>query len=170
MSDRIRRANPQDVAWLGSVELAAATLFPPGRIPDPGEVTDASELAEACANGLLFVADADGVPVGFATCCVEGEHLHLDELAVHPDDGRRGLGRRLVTRVIEEAAARSLAGVSLTTFADLPWNGPFYTSMGFRAPPEPALGDFLREALASERARGLTNRVAMIYSIGEERT
>lgn len=161
MTYRIRCAVPEDVPLLSAVELAAATLFPAGRIPDPDEVTATDELHEARAEGLLFVADRDGIPVGFATCSVEGEHLHLDELAVHPDHGRRGLGRRLVARVIEAATERRLRGVSLTTFADLPWNGPFYAAMGFRILSDGEQTDLLREALRRERDRGLTNRVAM---------
>lgn len=170
MAYRIRPAMPRDVPLLGEVELAAAVLFPAGRIPDPDQVTDESELAEACAEGLLFVADHDGVAVGFATCSVEGGHLHLDELAVHPAHGRRGLGRRLVEQVIEEAARRELAGVSLTTFADLPWNGPFYAGMGFRSLADDELNDFLRDVLALERGKGLTQRVAMVHSACGETT
>ena len=161
MSYGIRKALAADVSLLGEVELAAAVLFPAGRIPDPDEVTPPAELDEARADGLLFVADLDGVPVGFATCSVEGDRLHLDELAVHPDHGRRGLGRRLVEAVIDEASARGLAGVSLTTFADLPWNGPFYTAMEFRTLSEAELDGPLAAALAHERARGLTSRIAM---------
>lgn len=169
MTYRIRRAIPRDLPLLGVVELAAAVLFPAGRIPDPDAVTDEAELAEASADGLLFVADRDGAPVGFATCSVEGEHLHLDELAVHPDHGRRGLGRRLVETVLREAAERKLAGVSLTTFADLPWNGPFYAGMGFRTLADDELDGFLHEVLARERAKGLTQRVAMVYPISRLR-
>ena len=167
MSDlHVRLATTNDVPHLADVELAAAVLFPAGRIPDPDQVTAESELAEACAEGLLFVADRDGVPVGFATCSVEGAYLHLDELAVHPDHGRRGLGRRLVAAVIDAAAQRRLDGVSLTTFADLPWNGPFYAGMGFRTLADAELNDFLRDVLALERRKGLTQRVAMVRPTG----
>lgn len=165
MSYRIRKAQMRDVELLGDVELAAAALFPDGRIPDPDEVTPESEFADALADGLLLVAARHGAPVGFALCAIEGDRLHLGELAVHPDHGRRGVGRRLVQAVIDEAAARDLRGVTLTTFADLPFNGPFYESMGFRAMREADLDDGLREALAQERARGLTERIAMFRQV-----
>jgi len=165
LSYRIRKALEQDVELLGEIELAAAALFPAGRIPDPDEVTAASEFADAQADDLLLVAARDGSPVGFALCAVEGDRLHLAELAVHPDHGRRGVGRRLVQAVIDEAAARGLEGVTLTTFADLPFNGPFYQSMGFRVLPETELDSGLRGVLAHERARGLTERIAMLRTI-----
>ncbi len=170
MTYRIRPGQPGDIPRLAEVELAAALLFPVGRVPDPDQVVPEPELAEACTDGLLFVADLHGSPVGFAICSVVCGCLHLDELAVHPDHGRRGLGRRLVQRVIDEAASRALHGVSLTTFADLPWNGPFYTRMAFRTLEDGELNDFLQGVLAAERAKGLTRRIAMIRPIGDDRT
>jgi GNAT superfamily N-acetyltransferase len=162
---RIRQAIPADLAHLAGVERAAARLFPPSRIPDPDAVTPLDELEEARSDALLFVADLDGAPIGFGTCSISDGRLHLDELAVHPDHGRRGLGRRLVETVIEAARDRGLAGVSLTTFADLPWNAPFYESLGFRVLAEAELDRFLAETLAGERRRGLTERVAMLFAL-----
>lgn len=163
MSYRIRRALVHDLELLGEIELSAAALFPAGRIPDPDEVTSTSEFADALADDLLFVATRNGTPVGFALCAIANGRLHLGELAVHPDHGRRGVGRRLVQAVIDEAASRRLSGVTLTTFADLPFNGPFYESMGFRAVRESELDSGLRETLAQERARGMTDRIAMLF-------
>jgi len=51
---------------------------------------------------------------------------------VLPGHGRRGLGARLLARVCAWAQAQNHAAVTLSTFCDVPWNGPFYRKHGFR--------------------------------------
>ncbi|MEM8769985.1 MAG: GNAT family N-acetyltransferase [Pseudomonadota bacterium] len=184
----LRAATMDDVLKLPAIELAAGKLFPAERIPDPDAHLPIAELERACRSGGLFVAvlaasapvgdGADPIhgaapvdagpdqPVGFAVCEESAVTLHLLELSVHPDHGRRGLGRRLVTRVVEEAAARGLEAVTLTTFADIPWNAPFYAAMGFEVLSEQDLTAFLAGALEEERALGLTERVARVILRG----
>jgi ribosomal protein S18 acetylase RimI-like enzyme len=161
MNRLIRFGNRADVPLLGAIERAAGQLFPAGRIPDPDSCFPVSLLAQAADRELLFVVEVAGTVVGFATCTPVAGRLHLDELSVHPDHGRRGHGRALVETVIDAARTRGLDGVSLTTFADIPWNGPFYASMGFETIAEAALDAPLTEALTHERAIGLSGRVAM---------
>ena len=164
-AERIRPGTRDDVALLGDIERAAGRLFPAGRIPDPEHAHPLHLLEQAADSELLLIAEADGQVVGFGVCSLAGDRLHLDELSVHPDHGRRGYGRALVQRVIEMAASRGLEGVSLTTFADIPWNAPFYASMGFEPVPEEGLDQPLADALAAERAAGLTERVAMFRAV-----
>lgn len=103
-------------------------------------------------------------PVGFAYVkLLEAGAAHLEELDVHPDHGRRGLGRRLVTAVCEWAAARRYESVTLTTFRDIPWNMPFYASLGFEEIPAAALSAALASVVEDEVRRGLepSRRVVM---------
>jgi hypothetical protein len=44
---------------------------------------------------------------------------------------RRGLGGALVSTVCTWARAQGCPTVTLTTFRDVPWNGPFYQELGF---------------------------------------
>lgn len=168
MKSTIRHCLPDEVGDLAEIERAAGRLFPPERIPDPEDAYPVALLQNACRNGLLYVADAGGTVAGFATCTEVSGRLHLDELSVHPDHGRQGFGRRLVAEVIEAAEARGLSGVSLTTFSDIPWNGPFYTSMGFQTLSEEGLDETLAAALANERQSGLTERIAMFRPVQKE--
>jgi ribosomal protein S18 acetylase RimI-like enzyme len=96
---------------------------------------------------------------------VDGEG-HLDELAVTPAHGRRGVGRALVDEVLAWSAARGLPSVTLTTFRDVPWNGPYYEKLGFEAVTEltPALQTLLDQG---ERRWGLdpSLRVVMRRSL-----
>ena len=66
-------------------------LFPLGRLPDPDDVMPLEELAKAQDNGLLLVAVWEGAIAGFAALQVSGDRLHLAEMAVYPDYGRRGI-------------------------------------------------------------------------------
>jgi GNAT superfamily N-acetyltransferase len=87
----------------------------------------------ACAEGRIWTALAsDGNPVGFAITIREADTAYLHEMDVHPAHQRKGLGRRLIGRVVDWAQSQRLAGVTLTTFEHLPWNAPYYLELGFR--------------------------------------
>ncbi len=159
-------ARAQELAQLPAIEAAAASLFPPGRLPEPNlMMTDAQFLAAMNAE-LLLVARVDDQPVGYALCAPEGTALHLEEVSVHPDFGRRGIGRQLVLAVLGLAAAGNFDTVTLTTFSDLPWNAPFYQSLGFAviadlASPADSAPAHVLDHLRQEAALGFTHRVGM---------
>jgi len=70
------------------------------------ETTSLEALQTAQREGHLWVALTDDVPVGFAHAeLIARDAVHLEEIDVHPDHGRRGLGAKLVLRVCEWAAA-----------------------------------------------------------------
>jgi ribosomal protein S18 acetylase RimI-like enzyme len=162
MEYKIRSAAECDIVGLGDIERAADRLFPAGRIPSSDSTYPLESFARALRDGLLLVAEVDAV-VGFAVAWEAENALHLGGLAVHPDYGRRGIGRDLVIAVIAESARRCLAGVTLTTFEDLKWNGPFYEQLGFRTLAPPETSSTLAAILSSEAAAGMRRRVAMLY-------
>ena len=127
-------ARPRDLARIPAIELAAATLLR-GHAPDSvlTEVTGIRQLRAAQRDGRLWVALADRLPVGFAHVELrEPDSVHLEELDVHPLHGRRGLGTRLVQAAFKWAGQHGYRSVTLTTFRDVPWNGPYYARLGFR--------------------------------------
>jgi hypothetical protein len=73
---------------------------------------------------------------------------HLEQLSVRRVAMRRGIGRRLLARAIEWSAHRPLW---LTTYAHLPWNRPFYESVGFAVVPEPACPPSIVQILDEQR-------------------
>ena len=91
--------------------------------------------------------------VGFAHLLEQDGHAHLEQLSVLPRLGRRGLGRMLVSAVLREAGARGHREVTLRTYADVPWNAPFYTRCGF-VETEPRTA-FLRRLIDVEESLGL---------------
>lgn len=48
-----------------------------------------------------------------------------------------------------------LPELRLTTFAEVPWNGPYYARLGFEVLPAERLTEGLRAIRATEAAKGL---------------
>jgi N-acetylglutamate synthase-like GNAT family acetyltransferase len=104
------------------------------------------------------------VPVGFAHLeLIDRDGVHLEEIDVHPEHGRRGLGTKLVLQVCQRAASIGYGSVTLTTFRDVPWNMPFYARLGFGVVPPDQLSLALRAVVEHETRRGLdpSRRVVM---------
>jgi GNAT superfamily N-acetyltransferase len=161
----ITAARREDITRLAAIELAAARLLA-GHAPESvlSETTSLDGLKQAQREGRLWVALADDVPVGFAHVeLIEPNAAHLEEIDVHPDHGRRGLGAKLILSVCEWAASHGYESVSLTTFRDVPWNLPFYARLGFRVVPSEHVSASLRAIVDDETRRGLepSRRVVM---------
>jgi len=156
---RVRPARASDLPHLTRIEGAADALFVE-LFRDPGWAPPTPGEERARTAGFLLVADdgapgAGGAPVGFAHVLEEAGEAHLEQLAVHPDHGRRGLGSALTRAALAEAARRGYAVLSLCTYADVPWNAPFYRRLGFAEVPDARLTPFLRGLRDHERALGL---------------
>jgi GNAT superfamily N-acetyltransferase len=150
-------ARPRDLPRLPAIELAAARLLE-GHAPESvlDESTSIEDLGAAQVDGRLWVALADDEPVGFAIVEMLADDLpHLDEIDVHPDHARHGLGTALVRAVCDWTAAHEYSEITLTTFRAVRWNMPFYARMGFEPVPEREQRPALREVVDGETARGL---------------
>ncbi len=137
----VRPATADDIPALQAVAVAANRRFRDHddpriseRADDPPYGTDA--LTRAIGDDRVWVAvddrsDADGDVIGFSVGWAFDGEAHLDEVAVHPEHGRRGVGRALIDAVIEWALDRGLPSITLTTYRDVPWNRPYYERLGF---------------------------------------
>ncbi|UMG91656.1 GNAT family N-acetyltransferase [Nocardioides sp. TF02-7] len=152
MTARVRPAEPADLPRLAVVEGAADGLFAE-LFGDPGWDPPTSGEARAAEPGFLLVAEADGVVVGFAHVLDLAGHAHLEQLAVHPEHSRRGHGTALVRAALAEARRRGHDELTLSTYADVPWNAPYYRRLGFRELHE--LPPHLERVREHERAIGL---------------
>jgi GNAT superfamily N-acetyltransferase len=112
--------------------------------------------------------DQAGDVVGFAFVDLVDAAAHLCEMDVAPDHARQGIGTALVEAIAAWAAARGLTALTLTTFARLPWNAPFYEKLGFRTLPAGEITSGLARIRASEAAAGLDpdERVVMRRELG----
>jgi GNAT superfamily N-acetyltransferase len=122
----VRPARPTELAELIEVEIAADRLFPLagyGTVPPP-----ATEEELRAAEALLVSGDP---PVGYARLEVVDGRAHLEGLSVRPRFMRQGRGSELVLAACDWAATKGFAEITLCTFAEVPWNGPFYAKLGF---------------------------------------
>jgi len=161
----ITGARRQDLTRLAAIELAAARLLA-GHAPESvlNQATSLEVLEEAQRAGHLWVVLADDLPVAFAHVdLIERDAVHLEEIDVHPEHGRRGLGTKLVLEVCRWAASNGYGAVTLTTFRDVPWNLPFYARLGFDVVALERVSAPLRTIVEDETRRGLdpSRRVVM---------
>ncbi len=167
----IRAGREDDLDALPEIERQAGRLFAEaGWDTSIFSVIPVEKHREYCLAGRLWIAaDAQDQPVGFAVASIIDGHVHLDELDVHPDHGRRGLGRRLVEQVCGWAREAGFEAVTLLTERDLPWNAPFYARLGFVILPDDALTPGLCALRAEEVRIGLNpaTRVVMLYATME---
>jgi GNAT superfamily N-acetyltransferase len=166
---RITQAREEQLAVIPGIEHAAATMFSEADLP-PGIrylVTDMQTLREAQRQQRLWVAVSGDDVVGFAYVTVMDGQAHLEEMDVHPDHGRRGVGTRLVEQAVRWARNEGYARLTLVTFAHLPWNAAFYEKHGFRRMPYDSLGEDILAMLAEEGAAGIdvSRRVAMSLKV-----
>jgi GNAT superfamily N-acetyltransferase len=124
----IRPARAEEMVLLPAIEAAADTVFEPlgiGPLPGPGTRQD---FADA-----LIVLVAGDPPVGL--CRIDGigisKGAHLEQLAVHPDHAGQGLGRALLRAGCAWAEQQNFEEITVATYRNVPWNGPFYASEGF---------------------------------------
>lgn len=163
----IGRPRAHELPDLPGIELAAGAMFPLEDLaPNLRESgLPLSFLEHASSAGRLWVARTvePSLPVGFAAIILLDGSAHLHQLDVLPGHGRRGVGRALVHHVAEWSYASGFASLTLTTFRHLPWNAPFYESLGFSEITDRDLGPELRATLAEEVEKGLdpNKRVAM---------
>lgn len=140
------------------LEHAASQMFLAMSYPEIArEVpTTIAEFAHWLEIGSLFVAvDDSDQSVGYAIVHELDGDAYLHEIDVHPDHVRWGIGRRLIDEVHRWAVERGYHRVVLSTFADVPWNAPYYARLGFREIPSDQLSSALVEIRRREQTAGL---------------
>lgn len=160
----IRPATPAELPLLARIEAEGDEQFAEWFGRPTGWDPPSSGNWRARQPGFLLVT---GSPVfGFAHVIEADGHCHLEQLCVARRQQGSGHGRALVLAVKAEAAASGYAEVSLFTYADVPWNAPFYRRCGFveREPVAP----FHVRLRAVEQQRGLDRlgrRVLMVAPV-----
>ncbi|MFD7645566.1 GNAT family N-acetyltransferase [Kitasatospora sp. NPDC059795] len=163
---RVRTVQVEELSVLQEIERAAGRWFHEVGMPEIAEDEPLSveELTQYVDSGLAWVAvdDADR-PLAYLIAERVDDALHVEQVSVHPDAARQGVGRALLEHAAQVAAAEGLPALTLTTFAEVPWNAPYYERCGFRPVPAERLGPELREVRAREAAHGLDRwpRLAM---------
>lgn len=158
----VRVARPDELEMLPALERAADQLFATVGI---SPVFEPATVAEYAAAAVVLVAGDP--PVGSARLSGLDGTAYLQQLSVHPDRARRGIGRALLEAACGWAVGQGYRAVTLITYRDIAWNGPFYASAGFV--PLDELGAGLaaewRHDQADRPAR-YGARVAMVRHLG----
>ena len=153
----IRPGAPDDVEALRELERAAGEPF---RALGMDAVADdepptAAELLRPLRAGAVRVVPQGGRIAAYLIAEPLDGTLHVEQVSVHPDFARRRLGRALLEDAAATARRAGLPALTLTTFVEVPWNGPYYERCGFRWLAEEELTPGLRAVRETERARGL---------------
>jgi ribosomal protein S18 acetylase RimI-like enzyme len=155
---RIRDAGAADLPAMREIERAAGTLFAEigmREIADD-EPPSLEELARYQRDGRAWVAEDDaGRAVAYLIADLVDGDVHVEQVSVHPAAARRGIGRALLDHAAGYAAARGAGALTLTTFAEVPWNAPYYARCGFRVIPDAELSPGLSAIRDRETAHGL---------------
>jgi GNAT superfamily N-acetyltransferase len=162
---RIRPALLADIPQLIAVEQSAAQAFL--QLPDLAWLATTEGLDEGAHNAFIITSgswvaeDDQGDALGFVCLSLEGQTLHIHELSVRLQSQGQGVGRQLLDQACAVARHRGALALTLTTFTQVPWNGPFYARYGFEVLDQQQIGARLQGILATERAHGLSGRCAM---------
>ncbi|MFE5804766.1 GNAT family N-acetyltransferase [Streptomyces sp. NBC_01232] len=154
----IRTARLEELPLLQDIERAAGRCFRDIGMPEiaDDEPLTIDELAPYRQAGLAWVSvDAADAPGAYLIAeYVEG-NLHVEQVSVHPDRARRGLGRGLLEHLAAFARHEDVPALTLTTFTEVPWNAPYYARCGFRLLEDAGLPPGLRDIRDREAAHGL---------------
>ncbi len=154
----IRQATEADLPVLQDIERSAGQVFHGFGMTDIAndEPPSLAELRRYCSAGMAWVSvDAADRPVAYVLAEIVDGNLHIEQISVHSDYARRGIGRELIEHLATLATTRGISALTLTTFTEIPWNAPYYERCGFRTITEADSGPELREIRQAEAARGL---------------
>ncbi|MGH3905307.1 MAG: GNAT family N-acetyltransferase [Pseudonocardiaceae bacterium] len=154
----IRIVGVEDLPAVQDIERAAGRCFHDIGMSEIAEMEPPTLDELACYQhaGRAWVAvDGNDRPVAYLIVDVVDGNIHIEQVSVHPDSARRGIGRSLLDHVAHLAAADAVPALTLTTFAQVPWNAPYYVRCGFQYLDEAELTPGLRAIRRSEAARGL---------------
>jgi GNAT superfamily N-acetyltransferase len=161
----IRTASSTDLAHLQVIQMAAGAAFRDIEMVDiadnPPMPIDALARYQQARHAWVAVNRLDQ-PIAFVLIGIVDACAHIEQVSVHPDHSRQGIGRTLIDHVGAWASGQGLRALTLTTFREVPWNAPYYQRLGFRELTE-GLTTGLAALMAAETASGLdpATRVCM---------
>lgn len=154
----LRPAREDDLPLLREIERAAGRSFAEigMHLVADDEPPSVEELRRYADAGRAWVrTDGADRPVAYLLADVVDGCAHLEQVSVHPDAAGQGHGRELVDHLVAWAREQGLPAVTLTTYRDVPWNGPYYRRLGFDPIAPAELTPGLREVRREEAERGL---------------
>ncbi len=154
----IRAVSLDELPLLQDIERAAGQCFRDIGMPEiaDDEPLPLEELARYQQAGQAWVAVNDtDIPVAYLIADRVDGNLHVEQVSVHPDSARRGVGRLLLDHLANHATGEGAPALTLTTFTEVPWNAPYYARCGFQLLDDGRLAPGLRKIREREAAHGL---------------
>lgn len=147
----IRSARQSELDDLARLEVQAGELFHSvGLSAVADHVPDQQALSRSQRQGLVWVAEESERVTGYVVATVLDGNAHIEQVSVAPTHARRGIGRRLMAHLETWGRRNDRPATTLTTFRDVPWNGPYYRTLGYRELPGAEIGRELAAAMQHE--------------------
>jgi ribosomal protein S18 acetylase RimI-like enzyme len=132
----IRKARSEDIPLLGPVERSAAEIFRTvnlGSLADDETTVAPSILATmADSNHLLVAVNESDQPIGFVGGMNIDGNFHIVEISVAQAVQGKGVGSALMAEMTRQVKEEKFMVMTLTTYRNVAWNGPWYKKLGFQ--------------------------------------
>ena len=165
----IRPAGLADLDDLATLEVAAGQVFCSIGMPEVAEhAPDMNALRNCQKLGQIWVAEVNVEVAGYIVAIVVDGNAHIEQVSVSPAYAPQGIGRRLMGHIEAWGRDHELPATTLTTFRDVPWNGPYDQRLGYRMLKVSEIGTELAAAIEHESSLpGIDGslRCAMIKAI-----
>jgi GNAT superfamily N-acetyltransferase len=149
-------AGDDELGVLREIEAEAGEAFAHFGMPEVAayEALPVADLRVYADAGRAWVAvDDDDRPIAYLIAEPVDGCLHIDQVSVRPSHARRGVGRSLIEYAADRAT--DYPALTLTTFTEVPWNGPYYVRRGFRYLADAEITPGLEKIRAHEAGLGL---------------
>jgi ribosomal protein S18 acetylase RimI-like enzyme len=152
ISPVIRLADEHDLEQLVAIEISAGHQFHAVGLPGVAEdAPDPEQLRAAIRQGRVWVADLGDVTGAYIVVEVLDGNAHIAQVSVAAQHARQGVGRALMQHVEAWGRDQGCPATTLTTFREVPWNGPYYRRLGYDVSSPSEAGPELRRTLEAEQ-------------------
>jgi ribosomal protein S18 acetylase RimI-like enzyme len=135
-----RPARPEDAPHITELVHAAYEHYIARIGIPPGPMTE--DYARVIRDRQVVVADVDGTIVGVIVLGEDDEGFVIDNVAVHPSERGRGLGRALLKLAEAEALRSGFDAIHLYTHEKMTENLALYSRIGYVEYDRRSQGDF----------------------------
>ena len=126
---QLRRATREDLPFARQCAVQAYSLYVDriGREPAPM----VQDFAAALKDDELEIVTASGMKLGFLVSRLRGDHLFIENIALHPDHQGKGLARQTFALLEQRAQQAGRVALELYTNEKMTENLGLYPRLGF---------------------------------------
>ncbi|MGH9229930.1 MAG: GNAT family N-acetyltransferase [Acidimicrobiales bacterium] len=135
-----RPANAEDAPHVTALVHAAYEHYIERIGMPPGPMTE--DYARVIRDRQVTVAEFDGTITGVIVLGVDAEGFVIDNVAVHPSQRGKGLGRALLDLAEAEASRAGFDAIHLYTHEKMTENVALYSRIGYTEYDRRSQGDF----------------------------